>query len=453
VSGLAVSEQSIAARLERLPVSPWHVKMRVILGVATFFDAFDALSIAYVLPVLIGAWKIAPQQIGWLISIGFAGQAVGALFFGWLAERIGRVPVARITIAIFAIMSLVCATADSYEQLFWYRFVQGIGLGGEVPVAAAYISEIARADRRGGFFLLYELIFPIGLLAAAAIGSQVVPLWGWQWMFIIGAVPAVLILFMQRICPESPRWLASQGRLEEADKNLTRIEDTVSRHGASPLPPVPQLAARPAGAPTRIAELFEGRYRARTFAVWLLWASSYLVGYGIQAWLPSMYRTVYHLSIQDSLNYSVATSACGLLGAFACAMVIDRLGRRKWFIGAFFLCCAGLFWLAFTGASEATQVLVFASFSYIWIASLNLAVYLYTAEIYPTRMRALGTSLATFWLRVASVAGPFIVGYILPIHGIAGVFFLFACVAGLGGIVSILGVIETRGRVLEEVSP
>src|SRR3954468_4457786 len=116
MNGSAVSEQSIAARLERLPVSPWHVKMRVILGVATFFDAFDALSIAYVLPVLIGAWKIAPQQIGWLISIVFAGQAVGALLFGWLAERIGRVPVARMTIAIFAVMSLVCATADGYDQ-------------------------------------------------------------------------------------------------------------------------------------------------------------------------------------------------------------------------------------------------------------------------------------------------------------------------------------------------
>jgi putative MFS transporter len=251
MNGSAVSEQSIAARLERLPVSPWHVKMRVIFGVATFFDAFDALSIAYVLPVLIGAWKIAPAQIGWLISIGFAGQAVGALIFGWLAERIGRVPVARMTIAIFALMSIVCATADNYEQLFWFRFLQGIGLGGEVPVAAAYISEIARADRRGGFFLLYELIFPIGLLAAAAVGSQVVPVLGWQWMFIIGAVPAVLTLFMQRLCPESPRWLASQGRLEEADTNLTRIEGIVSRHGASPLPPVPQIVAKPAGAPTR----------------------------------------------------------------------------------------------------------------------------------------------------------------------------------------------------------
>jgi putative MFS transporter len=166
-----------------------------------------------------------------------------------------------------------------------------------------------------------------------------------------------------------------------------------------------------------------------------------------------MYRTVYHLSIQDSLNYAVASTAAGLIGSLVCALVIDRVGRRKWFIGAFLLCSAGLFGLAISGAGEAKQVMIFASFSYIWVASLNLAVYLYTAEIYPTRMRALGTSLATFWLRTASVAGPFIVGYVLPAYGVAGVFFMFATVAALGGLVSILGVIETRGRVLEEVSP
>src|SRR5687767_8181534 len=101
--------QMVAARLDRLPISPWHIKMRVVFGVATFFDAFDALAIAFVLPAIIGPWRITPPEIGNLIAVGFAGQAVGALFFGWLAERIGRVSAARITIAIFSVMSFVCA--------------------------------------------------------------------------------------------------------------------------------------------------------------------------------------------------------------------------------------------------------------------------------------------------------------------------------------------------------
>src|ERR1700676_3091183 len=124
-----ITEQSIAARMERLPYSRWHISVTVILGVAIFFDSFDSLAIAYVLPVLIREWHIAPQSIGGLIGIANLGQAIGALFFGWLAERIGRVPTARITIALYAAMSLACAFAQNYDQLFAFRFVEGIGLG------------------------------------------------------------------------------------------------------------------------------------------------------------------------------------------------------------------------------------------------------------------------------------------------------------------------------------
>jgi MFS transporter, putative metabolite:H+ symporter len=242
---LPLSEQSIAARIERLPYSRWHIRVTIFLGVAIFFDSFDSLAIAYVLPVIVPAWHIAPAKIGGLISIANLGQAVGAFCFGWVAEKIGRLPAARITIAIYAVMSFACAFTQNYDQLFWARFVEGIGLGGEIPVASTYISEILRAQRRGGSFLAYQMIFPIGLLGAGIAGAAVVPRFGWQWMFIIGAVPAVLALFLRRYCPESPRWLASRGRLREADEVMTGIERIVSRNGTRTLPPVPVLAARP----------------------------------------------------------------------------------------------------------------------------------------------------------------------------------------------------------------
>jgi MFS transporter, putative metabolite:H+ symporter len=202
---LPLTEQTIAARLERLPYSQWHITITVVLGVAIFFDSFDSLAIAYVLPVIKEQWHIPPQSIGGLISIANFGQALGALTFGWIAERIGRVSTARIAIALFAVMSLACAFTTSYDQLFVCRFVEGIGLGGEIPVASTYISEILRADRRGGRFLTYQIIFPVGLLMSGIVGASVVPRFGWQWMFIIGAIPAVVALVMQRFCPESPR--------------------------------------------------------------------------------------------------------------------------------------------------------------------------------------------------------------------------------------------------------
>ncbi len=449
---LPLTEQTIAARLERLPNSRWHVTVTVILGVAIFFNSFNSLAIAYVLPAIIPAWHIPPEKIGGLISVANFGQALGALSFGWLAERYGRLTMARIAIALFAVMSLACAFTQSYEQLFVCRFLEGIGLGGEIPVASTYISEILRADRRGGRFLFYQMIFPVGLLGAGIAGAVVVPRLGWQWMFIIGAVPALVALVLQRYCPESPRWLASKGRLDEADAIVSDIEDIVSRHGVKPLPPILELAVQPLGKQTRWQELFQGRYLSRTFLVWILWATSYIITYGLAGWIPTLYREVYHLPLQQALNYSIAGPAGNLLGSVICAFMIDWTGRRYWFTGAFFLTAAALIELWAFGSNTAFGMLLGYSFSQVWLGSMNMSIFLYTAEIYPTRMRALGVSWASFWLRMAATAGPLIVSFALPRYGIGGVFLVFSIFAIIGCITAIY-MIETRRRVLEEVSP
>src|SRR6516225_9057728 len=212
-----VAVDNIVARLERLPTSWWQVKTRIIVGVATFFDAFDALAIASVLPVIAPLWKLAPQQIGFMISAGFLGQLAGALLFGFIAERYGRMTAMIWSIALFGVMSLVCAFAWDYNSLLIFRTIQGVGLGGEVPVAAVFISELAKAHGRGRFVLLYELVFPIGLVAASLLGLWVVPHLGWQYMFVIGALPALLALVLRSLLPESPRWLAVHGRHAEAE--------------------------------------------------------------------------------------------------------------------------------------------------------------------------------------------------------------------------------------------
>jgi len=446
-----LNEQSIAARIERLPYSRWHVTVTVVLGVAIFFDSFDSLAIAYVLPALVRDWHIAPGSIGALIGIANLGQALGALTCGWLAERIGRVTTARIAIALFAVMSLACAFTQNYEQLFVCRFLQGIGLGGEIPVASTYISEILRADRRGARFLSYQIIFPVGLLMSGVIGALVVPRFGWQWMFIIGALPGIVALIMQRYCPESPRWLAAKGRLGEADAIVTDIERAVSRNGTVPLPPVPEIKVQPSGR-TRWQELFEGRYLSRTLLVWVLWASSYIISYGLQGWIPTLYREVYHLTLQQSLNYAIFAPVGSLVGSLICAFVIDATGRRYWFVAAFFLTAAGLLWLWAFGAETALGMLFGFMFVSMWLGSMNMTIFLYTAEIYPTRMRALGVSWASFWLRAAATVGPSIVGFVLPRYGISGVFLTFSIFAVIGCIAATF-MIETRHRVLEEVSP
>ena len=136
-SGSEANTRALNARLERVPDTWWHIRARLIIGVATFFDGFDVLTMAFVLPALAVTWELSAQQIGLILSSGFAGQLLGTLAAGWFAERFGRLRVASATIAIFSVMSLRCAFAWSATVMIAFRFVQGIGLGGEVPVAAA----------------------------------------------------------------------------------------------------------------------------------------------------------------------------------------------------------------------------------------------------------------------------------------------------------------------------
>src|SRR5438876_3402195 len=191
-----MTDSALIARLENAPFTRWHANARMVVGSATFFDACNALALAFALPVLIRLWHITPAQSGFLISASYIGQLAGALLFSWLAERFGRVPSASAATALMSIMSLACAIAGSFPQLLACRLIQGIGVGGEMPVAAAYISELSKAQGRGRFFMLYEMIFPVGLMAAGQIGAWVVPAFGWKTAFLTGGIPGLGITFV-----------------------------------------------------------------------------------------------------------------------------------------------------------------------------------------------------------------------------------------------------------------
>jgi putative MFS transporter len=451
VTAQSVTQEDIVARVERLPVSWWHVKTRIIIGVATFFDAFDALAIASVLPAIVPMWKLTPPQIGFLISAGFVGQLIGALFFGWIAEKYGRMTGMIWSIGTFAVMSFVCAFAWSYESLLVFRLLQGFGLGGEVPIAAVYISELARANVRGRFVMLYELIFPVGIVAASLVGLWVVPTLGWQYMFIIGAIPAVMVLFLRSVLPESPRWLASAGRLKEADAAITRIERETEKATGEPLPPTQPVVKISEKKPS-LSDLFGPLYLRRTLVVWLIWFTAYLINYGLSIWMPTVYRTVFKLPLDVSLRYGLITTAVGLVGAAIAAFIIDHVGRKALFATCFAGGALALIILSQIANPTAEQVLIFIAISYFFVNAINLGVYLYTPELYPTRMRALGVGVATAWLRLASIIGPTVVGFMVA-TGLQSVFLACGVLAALTAVITIAFAIETKQRILEEVSP
>ncbi|HEY3918973.1 MAG TPA: MFS transporter [Stellaceae bacterium] len=447
------ADAQIVARIERLPLSSWHGKIGLVIGTGFFFDAFDAMAIAYTLPILVGLWHLAPSQIGFVISIGFAGQLVGSLFFGWLAEKIGRVPCAIIALAIFSVMSLACAFTWDLTSMAVARFVQGLGLGAEIPVLATYVNELASAKRRGRFAISYQAMFALGLPITAFLGAWIVPSFGWQWMFIIGAAPALIVLpFMWRL-PESPRWLANHGRAEEADRVLSRIEAIISKNGAKPLPPVPAAAPVAARGETHIGGLFRGIYLKRTLTVWAMWFCTYIVTFGVLTWAPTLWRTVYHLSVQDALTYTSILALIVAPGLVVTVLLIDVIGRRKLFMIGLFCGALPMLFLAIRPDLPAFTTMLLMASSQFFIGMLALALSTYTAELYPTELRALGGGFGNAWLRIGSIAGPAFIGAVLPLAGLQAVFLAFGLFALAGGIVTALFAIESNGKLLEQLSP
>lgn len=442
---------NVAARLERLPFSMWHVKARVLIGTATFFDAFDALAIAQVLPALVPLWKLTGPEVGLLISIGYIGQLVGALLFGWMAERYGRLPAMAAAIATFSIASFACALSWNYESLLVSRTIQGLGLGGQVPIAAVYISEIAKAEGRGRFVLLYENVFSVGVVVASLVGSVIVPAYGWQAMFAIGGIPVVLALIVPRALPESPRWLASRGRSAEAEAAVAEIEEKTKRYTGKPLPAVgPDIAASVKKASW--ADLVGGIYLRRSLVVWTIWFSAYVVYYSLNIWLPTLYRTMFNVPLDQALRLGVITSVCALAGTLTSAFTADWLGRRLLFtlsLGGAGLCMTILWWL---GASTLMQVVVLGGAACYFAGIAVLTVYVYTPELYPTRARALATSIGSAFLRLGSIVGPVIVGMTIS-SGVAFACLVFALIAFAAALVAAAFAIETKGKSLEALSP
>ncbi|KWO58315.1 MFS transporter [Burkholderia ubonensis] len=447
----AATPGAIIARLERLPANAMQIRARVLIGAATFFDGFDVITIAATLPLLIHKWGLSPNQVGLLIASGAIGQLIGAFLFPALAEKHGRVKAIAWSSAVIGVTSIACGFAPTFEVFVLLRILQGLGLGGELPVAATYINEITRAHGRGRFVLLYEIVFPIGLLVSMALGAWLVPRFGWEIMYFVGGMPLVLALVLTRLVPESPRWLASRGRLPEAGQALGVFEASVK----GPLTPAPVTQAAAFDEMVRqhpkrrMIDLFSAAYRKRTLAVATLWATCGFIQYGLSTWLPTIYKNFYHAPLQLALNLAVIGSVMGVLGSLASALLVDRLGRKPVIVWSFVLCALSLALAGVYHAASVYVVATFCSLSLGLMASGFITAYVYTPEQYPTSIRASGCGLGSAWLKIASFVAPMVVPHAIIGGDLSPAFYLLGVVPLIAAVTVHFVGIETKGKVLE----
>jgi putative MFS transporter len=455
----AGSEADIAARLDRIPTGRFHVRLASYAGTGTFFDGFDAISLAVILPLIVAAFGISFADAGMIISAGYAGQFVGAIAIGFVADRYGRKKAFIICLAVFGLLSLACAFATSATSLLVFRLLQGIGLGAEVPVAATLMNEYLGRKSRGRISMLYQSTFTWGLffapLVALAATEMLGPDLGWRVLLGLGAIPVAVAVAAWFYMPESARWLAHKGRADQATAYVEAMEREATDRGHVLAAPV--AIAAPQRTTFRPLEMFAGKYGRRTLVLAVAWFFGYFVVYGYAVWLPSMYVAIGGLAPTQSLKLTILLGVVQLAVVYASAWAIERVGRKPLLSFGFATASVGaLLGLVFTGVMHETAwPFLFSSGAIIAIGiSIPAGVlYLYTSELYPTRMRGFATSSASSLNRLASIVSPFAIGFMIErSNGAPMIFGTFVAASLIALVVMAIGGVETRGRRLEEIA-
>ncbi len=455
------SPASRSARLDRLPFTRAHRRLLVGSGVGWALDAMDVGLISFVMLALAKQWHLDATTLSWIGSIGFVGMAIGASVGGLLADRIGRRQVFAVTLLVYGIATGASALAGSVAALIALRFVVGLGLGAELPVASTLVSEYSPRAIRGRMVVALESFWAVGWILAALIGYLVVPASpdGWRWALAVGVVPTLYAAYVRFGLPESVRFLESRGRHAEAEAAVRTFEASPavfagSQARAGARPATSDGAGAAAAEPPPAAAVGPGRLwgpgcRRRTAALWTVWFMVNLSYYGAFIWLPNLIFAQ-GFSLVKSMEYTLVITLAQLPGYALAAWLIEVWGRRATL--ATFLLGSALAAGAFGLADTATTIIVVG----MCLSFFNLgawgALYAVSPEIYPTAIRGAGTGAAAAFGRIASIIAPLSVPYLLGAGGQPLVFAVFGAAFAVAALAA-LALPEWKDRPLEEAAP
>ncbi|HEX3782192.1 MAG TPA: MFS transporter [Pseudonocardiaceae bacterium] len=455
-AGTATATQAertlVAARLNRLPITGLHRFLIVVVGLATFFDLYDLFLAGTLSTVLHNDFALSTADLKPLLASAFVGAFIGALTLGRLADRLGRRNAFLFTLSVYSLFTLIGAFSTNVWMLVVCRFIAGIGIGGELPLADAYLADLLPAARRGlATAWAYTVGFcgvPVaGFLARGIAQGTPLGLAGWRWLFIIGALGAIIVWVLRSRLPESPRWLAAVGRVEEADAVLRRFEDAARAEG-KPLPE-PDVSVPVTEGAASVRVLLRAPWLRRTVMLYIFQILQAFGYYGFGTLVPIVLAAK-GFSVTSSLTF-VALSFLGYpIGSALSIPIIERM-QRKWLIVASAIGMAG-FGLLFGFATAPATIIAFG-FCYTAISNLfSNAFHTYQGELFPTLLRATAAGSAYSLSRLATAAMPYVLVAALTAWGAGGMFTVVAIAMVILVVdVAVLGP-NTTGRALEEIA-
>lgn len=438
-----------AGRLDRLPISRFHWKVLGLIAGGAFLDAFDIYLANGAVASMVKEGFTDLRHGAIFVSSTFIGMMIGAFAAGYLGDRLGRRYSYQLNLAVFGLASLAACFAPNIEWLIVLRLVMGIGLGAELVVAAGTLAEFVPPATRGKWVSLLAVITNSGLFAALAAGYWIIPHLGWRYMFALAGIGALVVWFLRKRMPESPRWLESVGRLDEAEATLASIEQQVrAQHGE--LPPVERAVSLNVGK-VPISRLFAPDMRARLLVA-ALTAIGVNVGlYGFVAWLPTFF-VAEGLSVVKSLGFVFFMSIGSPVGGLIGYVVADRWGRARSIVVASLISIA-LGWIYVTLRDATAIVMVgFGLVSALYTIT-TLGLFGYIPELFPTEVRLRGTGVAGTAGRASSIVTPYLALLLYQRFGVSGVISMVSLVLAVLCVAIAVLRVETSRQALEDIAP
>ena len=375
----------LVSRIQRLPIGKFHYTLLWVIGLGWMFDAMDTGLISFILAKMAEDWHMTPTEKGWVVSIGFVGMAIGAVCSGGLADRIGRKTVFAATLVIYSLATAACAFAPNLTWLLVFRFIVGLGLGGQLPVAVTLVSEYIPAQVRGRFIVLLESFWGLGWLCAALVAYFVIPKFDWHMAFLIGGIPALYAIVIWFKVPESIPYLINRGRIVEAHALVQQIERQCG------VEVIEHIIVKPVAEKKNVSftQLWSGAFARRTLMLWLIWFGIVYSYYGIFTWLPSL-LVKQGYSIVQSFEYVLVMILAQLPGYVAAAWLVEKLGRKATLAGFIGMCAVSAY---FFGQADTVSMIMFwgCLMSFFNLGAWGV-LYTYTPEQYPGFWFGLGIS-------------------------------------------------------------
>jgi len=438
------------ARLDRLPISSFHYRIFWLVGAGMFFDGYDLYVAASVLASTTQTkFSTLPQNLQF-ISLTFVGMTIGSFVTGFVGDKYGRRFTYQINLLIFGLASLAAAFAQDMNQLIACRFVQGLGLGAEIVVGYSTLTEFVPPQSRGRWLSFMAFLVVAGFPVTAILGFLIIPTWGWRPMFIIAGIGSLIVWYLRKNLPESPRWLEAQGRTAEAETLMESIEKEVQAT-SGPLPAPRSAVATPQ---LTVASIFKPPILQRLLVgCWVLITINTLI-FGFVIFLPQFFLRQ-GLTITNSLGYTVVLAAASLVGCAFGAVLSDYIGRRWSIIGASFLTiAAGWVYSHFNAASDPVIVLSVGAILIVAIYIQTAILFgVYTPELFPTEIRLRANGICNTLGRGATVVSPFVVGYLMVNYQLPGVVWLMIGLVVIQIIAVYFWGVEPARRSLEGLDP